>query len=143
MNLCVECCLRTLLVQDYGFLRRVNVWPPFVTLGIYCSALSAAMSTLIGASRILHALALDQLFGKGIMLPFCLCVCVDACVCLMLHGSRLMGVGPVMYEGSCKRIGQVICVNHFCWYESLHGKQLHVTASEIPPNEIPLFNISG
>ncbi|XP_076145941.1 solute carrier family 12 member 9-like isoform X1 [Alosa pseudoharengus] len=57
-------CDRVLLVQDYGFLRRVNVWPPFVTLGIYCSALSAAMSTLIGASRILHALALDQLFGR-------------------------------------------------------------------------------
>lgn len=105
IDLPVECCLRTLLVQDYGFLRRVNVWPPFVTLGIYCSALSAAMSTLIGASRILHALALDQLFGKGIMLSLCFAVCVVARVSLVLHVSRLMEVGPVKYEGFCKRIG--------------------------------------
>ncbi|XP_030630823.1 solute carrier family 12 member 9-like [Chanos chanos] len=56
-------CDRVLLIQDYGFFHRINIWPPFVTLGVYCSALSAAMSSLIGASRILHALALDQLFG--------------------------------------------------------------------------------
>ena len=56
--------LRALLVQDYGFFRRINMWPPFVTIGVYCASLSAAMSSLIGASRILHALALDQLFGE-------------------------------------------------------------------------------
>ncbi|XP_071391006.1 solute carrier family 12 member 9 [Centroberyx affinis] len=56
-------CGRALLIQDYGFFQRINVWPPFVTIGIYCASLSAAMSSMIGASRILHALALDQLFG--------------------------------------------------------------------------------
>ncbi|XP_072230670.1 solute carrier family 12 member 9 [Leuresthes tenuis] len=56
-------CDRTLLIQDYGFLQRINVWPPFVTIGIYCASLSAAMCAMIGASRILHALALDHLFG--------------------------------------------------------------------------------
>ncbi|KAM4726289.1 solute carrier family 12 member 9 isoform 1-T1 [Anableps anableps] len=56
-------CDRTLLIQDYGFLQRINIWPPFVTIGIYCASLSAAMCAMIGASRILHALALDHLFG--------------------------------------------------------------------------------
>ncbi|XP_075343960.1 solute carrier family 12 member 9 isoform X2 [Odontesthes bonariensis] len=56
-------CDRTLLIQDYGFLQRINLWPPFVTIGIYCAALSSAMCAMIGASRILHALALDHLFG--------------------------------------------------------------------------------
>ncbi|XP_063341074.1 solute carrier family 12 member 9 [Pelmatolapia mariae] len=56
-------CDRTLLIQDYGFLQRINLWPPFVTIGIYCASLSAAMCAMIGASRILHALALDHLFG--------------------------------------------------------------------------------
>uniref|UniRef100_A0AAQ5XLR8 Solute carrier family 12 member 9 n=1 Tax=Amphiprion ocellaris TaxID=80972 RepID=A0AAQ5XLR8_AMPOC len=56
-------CDRTLLIQDYGFFQRINLWPPFVTVGIYCASLSAAMCAMIGASRILHALALDQLFG--------------------------------------------------------------------------------
>lgn len=56
---------RTLLIQDYGFLQRINIWPPFVTIGICCASLSAAMCSMIGASRILHALALDHLFGQA------------------------------------------------------------------------------
>ncbi|KAJ8254760.1 hypothetical protein GJAV_G00197070 [Gymnothorax javanicus] len=56
-------CDRVLLIEDYGFFRRINVWPPFVIIGVYSTSLSAAMSSLIGASRILHALSLDQLFG--------------------------------------------------------------------------------
>ncbi|KAM4728962.1 solute carrier family 12 member 9-like [Anableps anableps] len=56
-------CDRYLLQRDYSFLGDINVWPPMVTVGIYSSALSAAMSNLIGASRILYALAKDNLLG--------------------------------------------------------------------------------
>ncbi|XP_059829854.1 solute carrier family 12 member 9 isoform X2 [Hypanus sabinus] len=56
-------CDRMLLQGDYGFFRQINVWPPFVVIGVYAASLSASMSTLIGASRILHALARDDLFG--------------------------------------------------------------------------------
>ncbi|OCT59622.1 hypothetical protein XELAEV_18001044mg [Xenopus laevis] len=56
-------CDRTLLREDYGFFRAINIWPPFVLIGVYATSLSASMSTLIGASRILHALAKDDLFG--------------------------------------------------------------------------------
>ncbi|XP_048361900.1 solute carrier family 12 member 9-like isoform X2 [Sphaerodactylus townsendi] len=59
-------CDRLLLQRDYGFLKDINIWSPLVTIGIYCSTLSAAMSNLIGASRILYALAKDDLFGKAL-----------------------------------------------------------------------------
>ncbi|XP_077422501.1 solute carrier family 12 member 9 isoform X2 [Vanacampus margaritifer] len=65
LSVLVACtCDRVLLQKDYSFLRDVNVWNPFVTIGVYSSTLSAAMSNLIGASRILYALARDDLFGK-------------------------------------------------------------------------------
>ncbi|KAM9789993.1 solute carrier family 12 member 9-like [Neosynchiropus ocellatus] len=61
-------CERHLLQRDYSFLGDINIWPPLVTVGIYSSAMSAAMSNLIGASRILYALSKDGLFG-GILAP--------------------------------------------------------------------------
>uniref|UniRef100_A0A3Q2UXI5 Solute carrier family 12 member 9 n=1 Tax=Haplochromis burtoni TaxID=8153 RepID=A0A3Q2UXI5_HAPBU len=56
-------CDRYLLQRDYSFLGDINILPPMVTVGIYSSALSAAMSNLIGASRVLYALSKDDLFG--------------------------------------------------------------------------------
>ncbi|KAM3605050.1 uncharacterized protein V6R79_019747 [Siganus canaliculatus] len=56
-------CDRHLLQRDYSFLGDINIWPPMVTVGVYSSAMSAAMSNLIGASRILFALSKDDLFG--------------------------------------------------------------------------------
>ncbi|XP_041660028.1 solute carrier family 12 member 9-like isoform X2 [Cheilinus undulatus] len=61
-------CERHLLQRDYSFLGDINVWPPLVTIGIYSSTMSAAMSNLIGASRILYALSKDRLFG-GVLAP--------------------------------------------------------------------------
>ena len=55
---------RTLLLNNYGFLQDVNVVPPLVAVGIFAATLSASLSTLIGASRVLIALARDKLFGK-------------------------------------------------------------------------------
>ncbi|XP_077378122.1 solute carrier family 12 member 9-like isoform X1 [Festucalex cinctus] len=61
--LAASSCERPVLQSDYSFLGTINAWPPLVTVGIYSSAMSAAMSNLIGASRVLYALSKDDLFG--------------------------------------------------------------------------------
>jgi len=55
---------RELLQCSYSFLLTINVWPPFVAIGVFFSSMSAALSCLIGASRILQQLSNDDIFGK-------------------------------------------------------------------------------
>lgn len=88
MRLCYLCPpfppARTLLQEDYGFFRAISLWPPLVLIGIYATSLSASMSSLIGASRILHALAQDDLFGAPSP-ALCLALSTPSRVRLGLH----------------------------------------------------------
>eukprot|EP00041_Stephanoeca_diplocostata_P016824 m.333051 g.333051 ORF g.333051 m.333051 type:complete len:884 (+) comp20501_c0_seq2:148-2799(+) len=56
-------CSRELMLNQYGYLQEINKVPELVMLGVFAATLSAALSTLIGASRILQAISKDKLLG--------------------------------------------------------------------------------
>ncbi|XP_058945660.2 solute carrier family 12 member 9 isoform X1 [Pocillopora verrucosa] len=62
-------CPRSLLRNNYNYLKEINKVEWLITMGTFAATLSAALSCLIGASRILQAIAKDDLLGV-ILRPF-------------------------------------------------------------------------
>ena len=56
-------CERELLKSDLQVLQSIVFWGPLVPIGIISATFSGELSTLIGSSRVLKAMADDEIFG--------------------------------------------------------------------------------
>lgn len=56
-------CHRTMLHYDYLYMVHINYLPPLVVVGIIVVTMSASLSNFIGSTRILWAVAKDDIFG--------------------------------------------------------------------------------
>ena len=57
---------RQVLVNNNQVLQDIVFWGPIVPIGIVSTTFSGELSCLIGSSRVLKALADDQLFGNAL-----------------------------------------------------------------------------
>uniref|UniRef100_UPI0025DEFF30 amino acid permease n=1 Tax=Roseobacter sp. TaxID=1907202 RepID=UPI0025DEFF30 len=54
---------RNLLLQDTFIMGTASHWPALIAAGILAAALSSALSSMMGAPRVLHALSRDNVFN--------------------------------------------------------------------------------
>lgn len=59
-------CSRSLLVNQYNYLQVINKVPALTTVGVFLATVSASLSCMIGATRVLQAVANDNLLGSYI-----------------------------------------------------------------------------
>ncbi|XP_028654106.1 solute carrier family 12 member 9 [Erpetoichthys calabaricus] len=130
-------CDRLLLLEDNGFFKKINVWSPFVTIGIYSTSLSASMSTLIGASRILHALSKDDLFGV-IMAPAKITSSAGNPWVAVLYTWAL--VQAVLFAGKLNTIAGIVTVFYLMAYAAIDLACLALEWASAP-NFRPTFQL--
>jgi len=101
------------LVNNYNVMQDVGFNPAFTAVGLICSTVSSALGSLVGAGRVLQALARDNLFPvlkpfawgtksgdepiPAVMLAFCIAACCVFIGSLNAVASIVSGIYLLVY----------------------------------------------
>src|SRR4051812_29948807 len=59
--LCAICISSNGLIYNYIIMSKISLWAPFIFIGIYSAGFSSALTSILGAPRILYSVSNDHL----------------------------------------------------------------------------------
>jgi len=127
-------CERNLLYHECLYMYYMDMWGPFVAIGTICATLCASLSCLLGASRVLHAVGKDNMFGTGFQ-----------AINKELRGNPVFSVlftalfvGLLFLYGSLNAIAQLCSVLYLLSYAAINASCFFLDAFS-SPNFRPTF----
>ena len=127
-------CERNLLEHECLYMYYMDMWGPFVAIGTICATLCASLSCLLGASRVLHAVGKDNMFGSGFQT-----------ISKERRGNPVgsvlftaLTVGLLFFYGSLNAIAQLCSVLYLLSYSAINASCFFLDAFSAP-NFRPTF----
>jgi potassium/chloride transporter 9 len=129
-------CDPVLLQRDCFYISTFSFWPPIVFVGLMATAFSSSLNKLIGASRLLEAMAKDVVFGPFLSFVGKFTTSGGNPVSAVIFSWFF--VQAFLFMGSLNAIAQLACIFNLLSYFMVNLACLGLELASAP-NFRPLF----